>query len=170
MITQHVCPLSCIHLWLLPPPHSKTKGFENEERLVYQIIEDSSNKGIWVRDIRYKSNLVQTQLMRILRSLESRKLIKSVKSVQATKRKVYMLYELSPDESVTGGAWYSDQDFESEFVEVLNKHCLKFLKQKVCVSSCVCRGGGLVGGCYLLVFVLRFSFSFSSVSYQHFFS
>ena len=111
--------------------HSKTKGFENEERLAYQIIEDSGNRGIWVRDIRIKSNLVQTQLMRILRSLESRKLIKSVKSVQATKRKVYMLYELTPDESVTGGAWYSDQDFESEFVEVLNQHCLKFLKQKV---------------------------------------
>ena len=91
-----------------------------------------------MRDIRIKSNLVQTQLMRILRSLESRKLIKSVKSVQATKRKVYMLYELTPDESVTGGAWYSDQDFESEFVEVLNQHCLKFLKQKVCVRMCTC--------------------------------
>lgn len=117
-------------------PSSKTKGFENEERLVYQIIEDSGNKGIWVRDIRFRSNLVQTQLMRILRSLESRKMIKSVKSVQATKRKVYMLYELTPDESVSGGAWYSDQDFESEFVEILNKHCLKFLKQKV--SVCVC--------------------------------
>ncbi|XP_064382241.1 DNA-directed RNA polymerase III subunit RPC6-like isoform X2 [Halichondria panicea] len=109
---------------------SKTKGFEKEERLVYQIIEDSSNKGIWVRDIRIKCNLLQTQLMRILRSLESRKLIKSVKSVQASKRKVYMLYELSPDESVTGGAWYSDQDFESEFVKVLNQQCHKFLKQK----------------------------------------
>ena len=84
-----------------------------------------------MRDIRVKSNLVQTQLMRILRSLESRKLIKSVKSVQASKRKVYMLYELTPHESITGGAWYSDQDFESEFVEVLNQHCLKFLKQKV---------------------------------------
>ncbi len=110
---------------------SKTKGFEKEERLVYQIIEDSSNKGIWVRDIRIKCNLLQTQLMRILRSLESRKLIKSVKSVQASKRKVYMLYELAPDESVTGGAWYSDQDFESEFVKVLNQQCHKFLKQKV---------------------------------------
>ena len=57
-------------------------------------------------------------------------LIKSVKSVQASKRKVYMLYDLTPDESVTGGAWYSDQDFESEFVDVLNQHCLKFLQQK----------------------------------------
>jgi hypothetical protein len=42
-----------------------------------------------------------------------------------------MLYNLEPDRTVTGGAWYSDQDFESEFVEVLNQQCYKFLEQKV---------------------------------------
>ena len=42
-----------------------------------------------------------------------------------------MLFNLEPDRSVTGGAWYSDQDFESEFVEVLNQQCYKFLQQKV---------------------------------------
>lgn len=42
-----------------------------------------------------------------------------------------MLYNLEPDRSVTGGAWYSDQDFESEFVEVLNQQCFKYLEQRV---------------------------------------
>lgn len=41
------------------------------------------------------------------------------------------MYNLQPDRSVTGGAWYSDQDFESEFVEVLNQQCFKFLQSKV---------------------------------------
>ena len=41
-----------------------------------------------------------------------------------------MLYNLEPDRSVTGGAWYSDNDFESEFVDVLNQQCFKFLEQK----------------------------------------
>ena len=50
---------------------------------------------------------------------------------QASKKKVYMLFELEPDRSVTGGAWYSDQDFESEFVDVLNQQCFKFLEQRV---------------------------------------
>ena len=40
------------------------------------------------------------------------------------------LYNLEPDRSVTGGAWYSDQDFESEFVEILNQQCYRFLQQK----------------------------------------
>lgn len=115
--------------------YSKTKGFEREERLVYQMIEDAGNKGIWIRELRIKSNLMQAQLTRTLKTLESKKLIKSVKSVQAAKRRLYMLYDLTPDESITGGAWYSDQDFESEFVEVLNQHCLRFLQQKVrCVD------------------------------------
>lgn len=45
-----------------------------------------------------------------------------------------MLYNLEPDASVTGGAWYSDQDFEAEFVDILNQQCFKFLNQKV--SAC----------------------------------
>ena len=51
---------------------------------------------------------------------------------QASKKKVYMLHSLDPDRSVTGGAWYSDHDFESEFVEVLNQQCFKYLEQRVC--------------------------------------
>ncbi|KAH0514629.1 Protein transport protein Sec23B [Microtus ochrogaster] len=110
--------------------NSKMKGSDNQEKLVYQIIEDAGNKGIWSRDIRYKSNLPLTEINKILKNLESKKLIKAVKSVAASKKKVYMLYNLQPDRSVTGGAWYSDQDFESEFVEVLNQQCFKFLQTK----------------------------------------
>ncbi|XP_010632456.1 DNA-directed RNA polymerase III subunit RPC6 isoform X2 [Fukomys damarensis] len=112
----------------------KMKGSDNQEKLVYQIIEDAGNKGIWSRDIRYKSNLPLTEINKILKNLESKKLIKAVKSVAASKKKVYMLYNLQPDRSVTGGAWYSDQDFESEFVEVLNQQCFKFLQSKVELS------------------------------------
>ncbi|XP_076360581.1 RNA polymerase III subunit F [Tachypleus tridentatus] len=109
----------------------KVKGADNEEKIVFQIIEDAGNKGIWIRDIRFKSNLLLTQVNKVLKSLEGKKLIKAVKSVSASKKKVYMLYNLEPDRSITGGAWYSDQDFESEFVEVLNQQCFKFLQQKL---------------------------------------
>lgn len=81
------------------------KGADNEEKIVYSIIEEGGNKGIWIRDIRVKSNLIMTQLNKILKNLETRKLIKAVKSVNASKKKVYMLYNLEPDRSVTGGAW-----------------------------------------------------------------
>lgn len=116
------------------------KGADNEEKIVYTIIEEAGNKGIWIRDIRFKSNLMPTQLNKILKSLETKKFIKAVKSVAASKKKVYMLYNLEPDTSVTGGAWYQDQDFEAEFVDVLNQQCYRFLeKKKEQMNSC---GGG----------------------------
>ena len=62
--------------------YSKMKGFEKEERLVYQIIEDSGNTGIWIRDIRIKSNLPISTIRKSIKALESKKLIKSVKSAE----------------------------------------------------------------------------------------
>ena len=101
---------------------------------MYQIIEDVGNKGIWTRDIRNEANLTKAEINKILKTLESKKLIKNVKPVAQSKKKVYMLYDLVPDESLTGGAWYSDQEFESEFVDVLNMKCLQYLQQKVHIS------------------------------------
>lgn len=112
-----------------------SKGADTQERMVYQVISEAGNKGIWLRDIRFKTNLVMPTLNKILKSLETQKLIKAVKSVSAVKRKVYMLYNLEPDRSITGGTWYSDQDFESEFVEVLNQQCFKFLEHKAALAK-----------------------------------
>lgn len=118
-----------------PEAARKVKGADNEEKLIYQIIQEASNKGVWTRDILRKSSLSQTIVNKVLKNLESKKFIKAVKSVAASKKKVYMLYNLEPDVTVTGGAWYSDQDFESEFVEVLNQQCLKFLQEKALVAK-----------------------------------
>ncbi|GLH06654.1 hypothetical protein R5R35_011886 [Gryllus longicercus] len=106
------------------------KGGDNEERIVFSIIEEAGNKGIWMRDIRTKSNLSANQLNKVLKILENKKMIKAVKSVAASKKKVYMLFHLDPDSSITGGAWYCNEDFEAEFVDILHQQCLKYLKQK----------------------------------------
>ncbi|KAI4492083.1 hypothetical protein M0802_010091 [Mischocyttarus mexicanus] len=108
-----------------------TKGSDNEEKIVYSIIEEAGNKGIWIRDIRTKSNLILIQLNKILKKLESKKFIKAVKSVAANKKKVYMVYDIEPNRSVTGGAWYHAQDFEVDFVKILNDTALDFLNKKI---------------------------------------
>ena len=68
---------------------TQIKG-DQEEKIVYGIIEEAGNKGTWIRDIRIKSNLVQTQLTKVLKALENKKVIKAVKSINAQKKKVYM--------------------------------------------------------------------------------
>lgn len=57
------------------------KGADNEEKVVYNLIEEAGNKGIWIRDIRVRSNLANTQLTKVLKSLEGKKVIKAVKCV-----------------------------------------------------------------------------------------
>jgi DNA-directed RNA polymerase III subunit RPC6 len=59
-----------------------TEGLDDiEEQIVYEHIERSGNQGIWIRDIRNKTNLMLQPLNKILKSLESKQKIKSVKSV-----------------------------------------------------------------------------------------
>ncbi|XP_040565524.1 DNA-directed RNA polymerase III subunit RPC6 [Lepeophtheirus salmonis] len=123
---------------------ASVKGGDAEEKIVFSIIQESGNKGTWIRDIRLKSNLIQTTLNKVLKSLETKKLIKAIKSVNATKKKVYMLYDLDPDVSVTGGAWYSNQDFETEFVEILNQQCFRYLYTKL-EKSKDCPSGPVAG-------------------------
>lgn len=107
------------------------KGSGDEEKVVYSIVQAAGNKGIWLRDIRSRSSLSTNELNKVIKSMESKKIIKAVKSVSASKKKSYMLYDLEPDSSVTGGAWYSaEQSFETEFVEILSQQCHKFLVEK----------------------------------------
>mmetsp|Transcript_19379 Transcript_19379/g.42417 ORF Transcript_19379/g.42417 Transcript_19379/m.42417 type:complete len:291 (-) Transcript_19379:377-1249(-) len=108
----------------------KLKGCTQEDLLVYQLIKNASTTGIWTKDLRNKSNLSQVQMSKVLKILEMRKLIKAVKSVASKNRKVYMLYELEPSKELTGGAWYTEQEFDAEFIQVLRDHCLKFVMHK----------------------------------------
>lgn len=107
-----------------------TNNPDMDEKLVYTVIKEAGNKGIWIRDIGIKTNVKSAVLNKTLKNLETKKLIKSITSVNASKKKVYMLFELEPDRSITGGAWYSGKEFESEFVEILNEQCYRYLLNK----------------------------------------
>ncbi|CAG9538017.1 unnamed protein product [Cercopithifilaria johnstoni] len=100
-----------------------------EEQLIYSLIEESGKKGIWIRDIRDRTGLSQTQMRKVLKVLEQRKLVKSIKAV-GTIKKCYMLYDIVADESLTGGTFYSDQQLDSQFVETLAHICVAMLQSK----------------------------------------
>jgi DNA-directed RNA polymerase III subunit RPC6 len=114
----------------LDPTFLADTNSDMDEKLIYTVIKESGNKGIWIRDISTKTNVKSLALNKALKSLETKKLIKSVQSVNASKKKVYMLFDLEPDRSITGGAWYSGKEFESEFVEILNEQCYHYLMEK----------------------------------------
>ena len=84
---------------------------------------------------------------RCLKSLVQKQLIKSVKSVKVCTyvilvrigphpsknptRKIYMMYHLEPSTEMTGGAWYSDNELDTEFIKLLCSACLRFIRDRV---------------------------------------
>ncbi len=109
---------------------SKFSGLDVSARMVYQIIEKAGNMGVWTKDVRIQSNIQQQALNKIFKNLESRKLIKPVKSVTTKTKKLYMLYDLTPAKEITGGPWYTELEFDHEFVSELRTfimHCVRRL-------------------------------------------
>jgi DNA-directed RNA polymerase III subunit RPC6 len=124
--------------------------FRPEQVLVYQAIERSGNKydffhfmvrfvsnklyfilsgrGIWTRDIKIATNIPQHSLTKTLKILEQRLLIKSVRSVVSKSKKLYMIYDMVPAKEITGGPWYSDQEFDHEFVQELGNFIVQVVK------------------------------------------
>lgn len=105
----------------------KFKGLTSDDMLVYQAIQLAGNMGIWTKDMKRNTNLQQPQVAKAIKNLEARTLIKAVKSISSKGKKVYMLAELKPSKELTGGAWYTDQEFDSEFINVLKQQCVQFI-------------------------------------------
>lgn len=98
--------------------------------LVYQVCEKAGNRGIWTRDIKNATNMPQHTLTKTLKLLEQRNLIKAVRSVTSKSKKLYMLFDVVPAKELTGGPWYTDQEFDAEFVEELKKFIVQLVKSQ----------------------------------------
>mmetsp|Transcript_17933 Transcript_17933/g.34150 ORF Transcript_17933/g.34150 Transcript_17933/m.34150 type:complete len:336 (+) Transcript_17933:92-1099(+) len=108
---------------------SKFAGLDPSARLVYQSIQRTGVNGAWTKDIRRETNIQQQALNKIFKALETRRLIKQVKSVNAKAKKLYMLYELQPSTELTGGVWYSDLEFDHEFISELRGFLMQCLRR-----------------------------------------
>ena len=108
---------------------AKFSGLDVTARMVYQIIDKAGDRGIWTKDIRMQSNIQQQALNKIFKSLESRRLIKPVKSVNAKAKKLYMVYDLTPSKELTGGVWYSDLEFDYDFIAELRTFLVQCVRR-----------------------------------------
>jgi len=100
---------------------ARLKDLQAEDLMVLQHVERGGTQGVWVRNIKIATRLQQVHINKILRKLESRKLIKPVKSVAFKNRRMYMLFDLEPDKALTGGPWYTEQQLDLSFVAALRK-------------------------------------------------
>ena len=64
------------------PPNLRLLGLTTEEKLVYKSIEAAGNKGIWVKNIRNKINILAKSLDQCIKTLIDKNLIKQCHSVE----------------------------------------------------------------------------------------
>mmetsp|Transcript_64725 Transcript_64725/g.146019 ORF Transcript_64725/g.146019 Transcript_64725/m.146019 type:complete len:329 (-) Transcript_64725:27-1013(-) len=100
---------------------SKLQGLSPEMMMVYHEIERAGSNGISSGEIKKKTNIQQNTVTKATKELDRRSLIKRVKSIHQKTQKIWMLYDLMPSTAITGGPWYTDNEFDHEFVTEICK-------------------------------------------------
>lgn len=116
---------------------AKLVGLTHEQILVYQEIEKAKNSAIWSGDIRKKLNMQTQSIDKTLKLLLNRGLIKLTRDVNRKNRKIYILSELEPAKEISGGPWYTDHEFDIEFVKILSNSIVKIVKDLGVASAAV---------------------------------
>ncbi|KAI5191662.1 DNA-directed RNA polymerase III subunit RPC6 [Nematocida sp. AWRm77] len=112
-------------------PKEGHKFMSSEEKIVFLLVQESKNEGIWIKDIKTQSGLHQNLITKILKGLEQRLLIKAVKSVNQN-RKVYILYDTVPSEHLGDGPWFTQNaELDVGFVDAIKNVIYNWL----CASS-----------------------------------
>ena len=93
------------------------------------------SQGIWTRDIKNQTNIPPHTLTKTLKILEQRSLVKAVRSVASKSKKLYMLFDMTPSKEITGGPWYTEQEFDHQFVEELCHFIVEYIRKKEMASS-----------------------------------
>jgi len=92
-------------------------NMHSDEYLVYSAIEAQGNIGAWIRYLKARTGLAAVTINRWIKKLEQNQLIKRVTNVQYPTRKTYMLKGLEPAIELTGGPWYTDNAWDTAYVE-----------------------------------------------------
>lgn len=107
---------------------------DDYEFMVHNLIEQSGSEGVWLKVIKDKTNMPHNLVGKVLRSMENKRVIKSVKCLK-NNRKVYVLYDQTPSEEITGGAWFHDNDVDTECVRRMLEIVKLFLDKATVVEG-----------------------------------
>lgn len=105
-------------------------SLDREEKLIYEVIEESHTTGLWLKYIKSKTNLAPNTVSKAVQKMEKALLIKGIKSVKAPAQRVYMLYHLVPSEEVTGNSFFDAGDLDESFRDELMNLIVFWVRQQ----------------------------------------
>jgi DNA-directed RNA polymerase III subunit RPC6 len=101
----------------------------NEEIKIYKCIKEAVN-GIEIRDLRDKTNLNTHIIFKTLKKLEHSSLIKSYHSSISGNKKMFYASDIVISPPNTFSAWYTETEFNIEFVSLLQEMCLRQIRNQ----------------------------------------
>lgn len=113
----------------------KLRRLNGEEEMVYSHVENAGTHGVWTKNLKIKTGLVQTSINKVIKSLEGKVLIKSVKNIKNPTQKSYILAHLDPGEDVRGGPWHTDGELDMEMIGVTADIIVRFIESKSWVKG-----------------------------------
>lgn len=110
----------------------KLKGLDADSIAVYNYVVRQGSKGTWSAEVRKElSYIQQPTITRILHSLAADfGLLKVVHSVNNRTKKVYIEKGIVPSKDLSGGPWYTDGEFDYDFVRELEDYILTQAQKK----------------------------------------
>jgi DNA-directed RNA polymerase III subunit RPC6 len=113
---------------------AKFMDLNPEDIQAYAMIIDSGANGISTNELKMKLRLNTNHLNKILKKLEKKILIKSLKMLNLKHKKIWIGYDIEPSQSITGGAFCSNQEFDKNLIEVIKEKCLDYVSRSKVVS------------------------------------
>jgi DNA-directed RNA polymerase III subunit RPC6 len=106
-----------------------------EQELVYGLIDEAGDDGIWSKTIKARSNLHDAVFRSAIKHLETKSMISDMKSVEHPTRKMYIKASIRPSDRATGGPWYSDGELDEEFISMMMTILYEHIKKKTFYHS-----------------------------------
>jgi DNA-directed RNA polymerase III subunit RPC6 len=106
-----------------------------EQELVYGLIDEAGDDGIWSKTIKARSNLHDAVFRSAIKHLEAKSMISDMKSVEHPTRKMYIKSSIRPSDRATGGPWYSDGELDEEFISMMMNILYEHIKKKTFYHS-----------------------------------
>jgi len=118
--------------WSLRPREAaaKVRILGQDERMVYGLVEEAGQIGIWIRNLKAKTGIKDGKAMdKIINKLQAQELIKNVKNIKAPAQKTYVLFHLAASSEVTGGSFYDGGDLDDSLVDDLGNFIVFHVRQ-----------------------------------------
>ncbi|KAM5578783.1 DNA-directed RNA polymerase III subunit rpc6 [Rosa sericea] len=109
---------------------SQSGSLTEHESKLYDAIRSKTDMGMSVQDLRRETGLQNNLFTKAIKTLQAKQLIKEVKNFENKTRKHYMATEFEPSKEITGGAWYDNGQFDTEFIKVVKGELVKVISDQ----------------------------------------